>query len=93
MKREGMSLCAGDANNGMPLDDFEWPSKVALMVGSEPKGINPQLHNMIDNLIHIPKFDKVESLNVATATGIMLFAFTGTRKDIKVDLTWNPMNS
>jgi TrmH family RNA methyltransferase len=73
LKACGFRICAGDAHTGTPIEDFNWPSKIVLLVGSEPKGIKPELHRLIDDFVHIPKLGQAESLNVATATGILLF--------------------
>ena len=80
IKRAGVQICAGHAHVGMPLKDFDRPSKMALLVGSESRGIDEQLTSLIDDFVHIPKFGQAESLNVATATGILLFAITATKK-------------
>lgn len=45
------------------------------LMGNEAKGIRPEIHALIDRKISIPRFgalQKAESLNVATATGILL---------------------
>ena len=50
------------------------PKKGILMMGNEANGISDDLENLIKNKISIPQFGNVttESLNVATATAILL---------------------
>jgi 23S rRNA (guanosine2251-2'-O)-methyltransferase len=45
---------------------------VALIVGNEEKGIAPLIVKEADFEINIPMLGKIQSLNVAVATGIML---------------------
>ena len=51
--------------------DYQMP--VALVMGSEDKGIAPLIRNNCDFLVSIPMAGTVESLNVATATAVLLF--------------------
>jgi len=74
LKNQELRICAGDAHAGTPVGNFEWPSKMMLLIGSESRGINHQLQGFVDELVHIPKLGGAESLNAATATGILLFA-------------------
>lgn len=48
-------------------------SKVALVVGSEGKGISQSILEKSDIILSIPMEKKVNSLNVAIATGILLY--------------------
>ncbi len=55
------------------------PSQGILVMGNEANGISPQIEALIDKKISIPRFGKLqntESLNVATATAILLSEFT-----------------
>jgi 23S rRNA (guanosine2251-2'-O)-methyltransferase len=54
--------------------DYQMP--VALVMGSEDKGIAPLIRNNCDFLVSIPMAGTVESLNVATATAVLLFEIT-----------------
>lgn len=48
-------------------------SKVALILGSETKGLSPSILKKADKIIEIPMAGKKESLNVAVAFGIVAF--------------------
>jgi TrmH family RNA methyltransferase len=41
-------------------------------MGNEGKGIRPEILSLIQTAVTIPKFGEAESLNVATATAILL---------------------
>lgn len=55
------------------LTDVSPAEKWALIVGNEGSGISPQLLAKTDENIKIPMRGKAESLNVAVATGILLY--------------------
>jgi 23S rRNA (guanosine2251-2'-O)-methyltransferase len=66
---------AGAANEGGAVDyyrqDYKMP--VALVMGSEGKGLASLVRKNCDFLIKIPMHGTVDSLNVATATAVLLF--------------------
>lgn len=49
--------------------------KVALVVGNEGQGVSSIMLNMADELVFIPMPGQAESLNVAVASGILMFHF------------------
>ncbi|WP_068983934.1 MULTISPECIES: TrmH family RNA methyltransferase [Lysinibacillus] len=55
--------------------DIEHTGAFAIMMGNEGSGIHPQLLSMTDQNIIIPILGQAESLNVAVATGIVLYGF------------------
>jgi TrmH family RNA methyltransferase len=50
---------------------FRWP--VLLVMGGEQAGLTPGLTEMCDVLVKIPMAGKADSLNLAVATGVLLF--------------------
>lgn len=61
---------------GIPLGA---PQKLALAVGNEGSGMTPALREAAQRVVSIPMDDTVDSLNVAVATGILLFALSSKR--------------
>lgn len=51
-------------------------AKFALIVGNEGSGISPELLAETDVNVRIPIYGKAESLNVAVATGVLLYAYS-----------------
>jgi TrmH family RNA methyltransferase len=65
---------AADAD-GAPIDAV--PSgAVALAVSNEGSGLSGHIRQAADRLVAIPMSPGVESLNVAVATGILLYALS-----------------
>ena len=51
--------------------DFKKP--VAIIMGSEQRGINKSVINISDEVVRLPMYGKIESLNVSVACGIFLY--------------------
>lgn len=61
--------------DAVPYSDIQHTGAFAIIMGNEGSGIQPQLLAMTDQNIIIPIFGQAESLNVAVATGIVLYGF------------------
>ena len=56
--------------------DFQWLTgrdSVAIVVGNEGNGVRQELIDAADSIIQIPMFGQAESLNVAIASGILMY--------------------
>lgn len=58
--------------NGENYKGVKYPKDGILIMGNEGKGVRPEIEALIDFPITIPRFGEAESLNVATATAILL---------------------
>ena len=56
---------------------------IALIMGSEEKGISSALLKAADKLVSIPMKGKIESLNVSVAAGILCFEVVRQRMQVK----------
>lgn len=68
-----VALWGADAH-GAPVGAVPAPERLALAVGNEGAGLGDELRTRLDHVVSIPITDRVESLNVAVATGILLHA-------------------
>lgn len=57
----------------IPHTVFQWPQPVAVIFGNEVTGINPKTLARCQNAVCIPMQGFKNSINVATALGIILF--------------------
>lgn len=55
------------------LPRYHSPEKIALLLGEEVNGIEPELLQHCDDIIEIPMTGQKESFNVSVATGIALY--------------------
>ena len=53
--------------------DVNFKRPVAIVMGSEQKGINKSVLSLSDEMVKLPIFGKIESLNVSVACGIFLY--------------------
>jgi len=58
--------------NGKNYKETDYPKDAILIMGNEGKGVRPEIEALIDFPVTIPRFGEAESLNVATATAILL---------------------
>ena len=64
--------------NGKNIYKENLPDKAIIIVGNEANGVSTNIINLVGNKVAIPQFGvnkKTESLNVATATAILLSEF------------------
>lgn len=70
--RTGMAILAADAG-GEPVSSVAPRPRVALVVGNEGAGVSSETRARADRTIGLPLSPQAESLNVAVATGILLY--------------------
>jgi 23S rRNA (guanosine2251-2'-O)-methyltransferase len=74
LKKEGYEIIIADnCKEAVEIQDFDFPKKSLIIMGSEKKGVRHLLKKNCDFIVKIPIFGKISSLNVATATSIFLF--------------------
>lgn len=61
------------APNATKLTNFKPPEKLALIVGREVEGLEPEIQKLTDKIVEIPMLGSKESFNVATAAAIALY--------------------
>ncbi|WP_179498987.1 RNA methyltransferase [Leifsonia sp. AK011] len=64
------------ADDAVSLDDFSVapPDRVAIVVGTEGDGLSPAALRAADTVVTIPMLHGVDSLNVASASAVALYA-------------------
>ncbi|MFL5605082.1 MAG: TrmH family RNA methyltransferase [Gemmatimonadaceae bacterium] len=71
-QREALVLWGADAG-GTSLHELSPPDRLGLVVGNEGAGLSAEARARVQVLASLPIDSKVESLNVAVATGILLY--------------------
>lgn len=72
LRRSGTPLWVADAA-GTPVGEVEAPARLALAVGNEGAGVSAAVQAIAERSVALPIASDVESLNVAVATGILLY--------------------
>jgi tRNA G18 (ribose-2'-O)-methylase SpoU len=74
LKRDGYVIYALEqANGAIPLPSFKSPAKLALIVGREVEGIEPEILTTCDGVIEIPMLGQKESYNIVQAAAMALY--------------------
>lgn len=74
LKEANFWVVAADASeSAQPATSFDWPGRTALVMGSEGQGIAQLLLRESDFTVALPMDPRVESLNVAVATGALSY--------------------
>jgi 23S rRNA (guanosine2251-2'-O)-methyltransferase len=73
LKARKFWIAASDSHATQSYLGFDFLGPMALVIGSEERGVSPLLKKRADQLITIPHAAAVESLNVAAAAAILLF--------------------
>lgn len=77
LKSQGVQIVALEqAKNSEDIFKFKPKFPMALVVGNEVRGLQENILKYTDDIVEIPMFGKKESLNVAVAFGIAVYAFT-----------------
>jgi 23S rRNA (guanosine2251-2'-O)-methyltransferase len=73
LKERGFWIYGADAVARMDIQTPDYEGNIALVMGSEGRGIRPLIRKKCDFLISIPMRGQVASLNVSVAAGVILF--------------------
>jgi len=57
------------------ISTYSWKPNTLLVFGSEGVGLSPTMQSLCDELVYIKQFGSIRSLNVGTASGIVLHDF------------------
>jgi tRNA G18 (ribose-2'-O)-methylase SpoU len=66
---------ADNISGSIPLNTYKWVPNSLIIFGSEEVGLTPAMQAMCQDLVFIPQFGSVRSLNVGTASGIIMHDF------------------
>ena len=76
----GARVVAAVPRDGRDPDDVDWSGQIGLVVGGEGPGLDEPLLAACDELVTVPMAPQVESLNVAAAGAILIYAARRQRK-------------
>ena len=66
-------IAAEITSDSVDLSSFEFPEEFILVFGSEGRGIEQSVLDVCGIKVHIPMYNQVQSLNVSSTSGIMLY--------------------
>lgn len=75
LQQQGIHVAAIEVAEGaVPMHCVEWPQPVAIVFGNEVNGINVDNLARCDSVVKIPMHGFKNSINVATAFGVVLYS-------------------
>ena len=73
LRDSGFKIVGTSDKSQMPFTKGDYTGPVAIVLGSEDKGISPEIMKLCDTQVMIPEFGHINSLNVSVAGGIMIY--------------------
>ena len=74
LKNDGYQIAALEqTGSALPLNEFEAPNKIAILLGREVEGVEPEILDICDFHLEIPMFGNKESFNVVQAAAMALY--------------------
>lgn len=77
---KGLTIVGLDAGGDTELDDLDGAGSIAVVVGSEGKGLSQLVRKTCDAVVSIPMAGPVESLNASVAAGVVLAEIARQRR-------------
>lgn len=73
LRNSGIKVVAATEKAAENYTSSTYVDPVAILMGAEDVGISPELLKISDDLVRLPIFGTIQSLNVSVAAGVMLY--------------------
>ncbi len=84
LKESGLKVVCASERSGRTISETDMTGPLALVLGSEDKGISRELTNTADHVVRIPTKGSISSLNVSVAAGVLIYEISRQRSCSKV---------
>ncbi len=81
LREQNVNVIAMVPHRDDTIYDTDLRGPLAIVVGSEGKGVRKNIQRLCDKSISIPGFGRVDSLNASVSTGIVLFEAVRQRRE------------
>jgi 23S rRNA (guanosine2251-2'-O)-methyltransferase len=79
LKGSGLRVICAAEKSGMLAFEVDLTGPLVLILGSEEKGISRELLTLADNIVRVPMYGNIGSLNVSVAAGILTYEIVRQR--------------
>ena len=79
LKKEGVWVYGADMD-GKDYTTFDFKGPTALVIGNEGRGIGRLVGEKCDEIVSLPMFGKINSLNASVAAGILMYEVVRKRR-------------
>ncbi len=73
LKNSGIKVVAASERGADLYTDVDFKGPIAFVMGAEDVGVSNDILRIADNLVKIPQFGTIGSLNVSVATGVLVY--------------------
>jgi len=80
LKDSGVKVVAATEKGARDYTEIDYSVPVAIVMGSEDVGISNEVLRLCDDLVAIPMFGNIGSLNVSVAAGVMMYEVVRQRR-------------
>ncbi|MBN1484177.1 MAG: RNA methyltransferase [Chloroflexia bacterium] len=78
LRERGLRPVGADVQQGAAWGQGLWEGAVALVLGNEAQGLSPDVREHLEDWVRLPLRGQAESLNVAVAGGVLMYAWLRT---------------
>lgn len=78
VKVQNVNVVGSSAGGTVDYREAEYPRPVALMLGSEQKGLTEDALAICDQVVRLPMYGRATSLNLSVAAGILIYEIAGS---------------
>lgn len=80
LKNSGVKVVAASERAAQDYTEIGYEGPVALVMGAEDTGVSNENLRIVDNLVKIPQFGTISSLNVSVAAGVLIYEVIRQKK-------------
>jgi TrmH family RNA methyltransferase len=80
LRKAGVRVCAADMDGELDYTRADYTGGTAFLIGNEGNGLSEQALRMADTRVRIPMCGRVESLNAAVASSVLMFEAARQRR-------------
>lgn len=73
LKNSGVKVVAASERGAQNYTEVEYQGPIAIVMGAEDTGVSNENLRIADNLVKIPQFGTIGSLNVSVAAGVLIY--------------------
>jgi len=79
LKEKNIRVVGAEMSGGLSLFDTDLSGPIAIVIGSEGRGIRRLVKEKCDVLVQIPMFGKINSLNASVSGALLMYGVAKTR--------------
>jgi 23S rRNA (guanosine2251-2'-O)-methyltransferase len=84
LKKSGFWIATSAVNSPLSITEIDANVPLVVLLGNEGSGVKKILRDRSDITFSIPKFGKIDSLNVSVAAGIICYEILKQRGDLRL---------